>query len=429
MNIVNKILKTEENKRLLSNILSLSMLQAVNYILPLITLPYLLRVLGVELFGLLAFAGATVAFFNIVTEYGFNLTATRDVSIYRDNRHKLVEIFSAVMVIKISLMLVSLFVFSLIVFSFEKFSKDILVYFLTFSTILGQILFPVWLFQGLESMKQITYLNIFAKSVFTVAVFVFVQEQSDFYIVPMLTSMGLILSGVWSLYIVKTKYSIGFKWQPWCIIKQYLDDGWHIFISNIAVSLYTISTTIILGMLTNNTMVGYFSAADKIIQAFKGLISPISQAIYPYISNRIEKSKKEGMLFIRKITSYISLFTALVSIFIFVFADLLANVILGDAYKESIILLRIMSLLPFLIGLSNMFGVQTMVNFNRKKAFSNILIAGSFFNLILSLILVPKYQYIGSAISVLCVEIFITITMFCYLQCNGLKIIGKNKYV
>jgi len=426
LNKISNLANTEEKKRLFSNFFSLSVLQAANYILPLITLPYLVRVLGPEKYGLIAFAQAFTAYFQIITDYGFNLSATREISINRESKEKVSEIFSSVMIIKLALLLVSFVIMSIIVFSFDKFKNDWLIYYLTFGMVLGQTLFPVWLFQGMEKMKYITILNITAKLIFTVSIFVFIHKVSDYIYVPLLNSLGFIVAGVMALWIVFKDFGLNYKLPSIESIKRHLKEGWHIFISTVAISLYTISNTFILGLFTNNTIVGYYSAAEKIIKAVQGLLGPVSQTIYPYVSKLINESKEAGIKFLRKITFLIGGISFFISLTLFIFAEIIVKLLLGNQYAESIVVLRILSFLPFIIGLSNIFGIQTMLTFDYKKAFSNILISASIINILLAFIFVPLYQHIGISFAVLVSEFYVTLSMFIYLQNKGIKILeGK----
>jgi len=422
--VAKRLFATDTRKRLFENFLSLSVLQVASYILPLITLPYLVRVLGPEKFGLIAFSQAFVGYFQMLTDYGFNLSATRDISINRDNKEKVSEIFSSVMIIKFSLLLASLVIMSAIVFSFEKFRQDWLIYYLAFGIILGQTLFPVWLFQGMERMKYITFLNILSRLIFTVAIFVFIRHTSDYLYVPLLNSLGAIIAGLLAMWVVFRNFNLGFKMPSFANIKYHLKEGWYIFISTVAISLYTTSNVFILGLFTNNTIVGYYSAAEKIIRAVQGLLGPVSQTMYPYVSKLMNESKEAGIKFIRKITLLIGGFSFVLSLIIFIFADLIVKTILGNQYIKSIIILKILAFLPFIIGLSNVFGIQTMLTLNYKKAFSNILIFASVINISLAFILVPMFQDIGISISVVLSEIFVTTSMFLFLQSKDVKILG-----
>jgi len=426
INRFHALFNTSDKKRLLSNFLSLSTLQGASYILPLITLPYLVRVLGPEKFGLIAFAQAFIGYFDILTDYGFNLSATREISINRENREKVSEIFSSVIIIKILLGTLSFIILAIILTLIPKFENDELIYIFAFGTVIGNILFPVWFFQGMERMKYITILNIVARGIFTICIFIFIRKEADYLYVPLINSLGLIVAGTLSLRIVFKDFGVKFNFPTIEAIRYQLKEGWHIFISTVAISSYTISNTFILGLFTSNTIVGYYSGAEKIIRAVQGLFSPVSRAVYPYISKLVTNSRQKGIRFIKKVTMLIGSFSFFVSLAVFIFAHPIVNILLGPQYTESIKVLRILSFLPFIISLSNIFGIQTMLTFGYKKAFSRILISASIINIVLSFILVPIYQGIGTSVAVIISELFVTSSMFIYLQSRGIKILeGK----
>lgn len=400
-----------EIKTLLSNIFSLSFLQASNYVLPLITFPYLVRVLGPEYFGLLAFATATVSYFMLITEYGFNLSATRQISIHRHDIDKINEIFSSVMIIKLALMILSFFSMTLLVFTFEKFTEHWEIYFITFTIIFGQVLFPVWLFQGMEQMRYITYVQIAAKVFFVIAIFIFVDEKDDYLFVPLMTALGGLFSGLWSLKIAKKLFRVSFNFQPFEKIKFQLIEGWYLFFSSISISLYTTSISFILGIFSSNTAVGQFSAARTIIQAIKGLYIPISNALYPLASKRIENNKTKGLKFVLKISKFYIFAIFILSSLTFFLSEEIVLLLLGDQYYQSIILLKVMAFLPLLLAIGDTLSVQIMFNLGYQKEFAICVGIGAIFGLSLALISIPNFGSLGASYVLLSVEILITLIL------------------
>ena len=170
-------LKILKNKRILENFISLSLLQLFNYILPLVTIPYLLRVIGPDKYGIIAFGQALIQYFIIITDYGFNLTATRDIARKRTSIDDVSKIVSTVLMIKSLIAIICLIVFLMIIISFNKFSKEFELYIYFFGMVVGNVLFPVWFFQGMERMKYITAVNFMSKFIFTLAIFIFISPK------------------------------------------------------------------------------------------------------------------------------------------------------------------------------------------------------------------------------------------------------------
>ncbi|MBX6362175.1 MAG: oligosaccharide flippase family protein, partial [Acidobacterium ailaaui] len=233
------VFANEDKKRVIHNFFSLTALQIASYVFPIITLPYLVRVLGPEKYGLIAFAQAFTGYFQILTDYGFNLSVTKQIAIERENKDKLNKIFSSVMLIKLTLFLISCLLMTIIVFSVNRFAREFKVYFYTMGMVLSQTLFPIWFFQGVEKMKYITLINVLSRLIFTTLVFVLVKSEVDYLIVPILNSLGMLICAFISLYIIYTKFQIQFVIPKYADVIFQLKDGWHIFISTVAISLYT----------------------------------------------------------------------------------------------------------------------------------------------------------------------------------------------
>jgi len=287
--------KSNDKRSLIENFLSLSVLQGVNMVLPLITLPYLVRVLGIENFGLVNFSLSIIGYFNILVSFGFELSATKEISINRDNKQKVSEIFSAVTCIKTGMFILSFIILTILIFSIDVMNENLLLYYTTFGIVLGNILFPAWFFQGVEKMKYITIITVITRILFTIFIFVLVRDKGDFIFVPLLNSIGAILGGIIALRIIFKTYSIKLYIPKKNVIFHQLKDSYYYFISRVANNGSRYFATTIIGAYFGNTLVGYYTLVEKLFYAFTTIGGLVSQTIYPYMS------RTKDLKFLKKI--------------------------------------------------------------------------------------------------------------------------------
>ncbi len=417
------LVTAREKKQLLQNLFFLSILQGLNYIFPLITLPYLVRVLGPEKYGLIAFAQALIGYFIMITDYGFTLSATREISIYRNNREKISEIFSSVITTKFLLLLLCFLILSAII-QIDKFRKDLLVYYFTFGIVIGQTLFPIWVFMGTEKMKYITILTAIDRVIFTLSIFIFIKGPMDYIYVPLLNACGYIVGGILGLIVTFSNYKIKYRVPVKKDIYNQLKEGWHSFLGVFGINLYTSSNTLILGLVAGNTAVGYYAAAEKLVNAILRMLAPIDQTIYPYVNKIASESKEQAIKFVRKVVYLTGIFSFTISLITLIGAELIVKIMLGSEYNQSIAVLRILAFLPFLSELRSILGFQIMMPFKMDSAFSRIFVGAGLFNILCSFILASFFQHIGSAITLFLTFLFVAIVIYLYLKRKGINLIS-----
>jgi len=363
---------TEDKKRLLSNFFSLSALQGVNMILPLITLPYLVRVLGVENFGLINFSLSIIMFFSILVSFGFSLSATREISINRDNHSKVNNIFSSVITIQTILTILSFLILSILILFVDIFAKNALLYYATFGIVFGKLLFPTWLFQGMERMKYITYINVSFRVIFTALIFVFVQEKSDYIYVPILNSLGAIFGGIYSLYLINKLFKIKLVVPTVDVVKKQFIDSYHFFLSRVANNGSRYYATAIIGIYFGNVAVGYYSMVEKLFYAFMSVGGIVSQTIYPYMS------RTEDLKFFKKIFISITLLSIIILLPLLYFNEEFLLLI----FNVKNIMLSDMFIIVFsgsIFGImSSLVGYPLLAGFGHIKYANNSLIYASF---------------------------------------------------
>ena len=396
------------HKKLIQNFGYLSALQIFNLILPLLTYPYLIRILGKEVYGLIVFAQAVIIYFTILTNYGFSISAVKEVSIHRAEKNKLSDIFSCVTIIKTFLLAVSIFILYSVLFFIPQAQDYKTLFFLSMWICIYDILFPSWYFQGIEEMKYITYLTLIGRVFFASLIFIFVKDKSDYLLVPIINGVGAIITGLFSLYIIIIKHKVRFIIPDFKSVKYYFKDSTPIFLSNLSVRIYVSTNKVLVGSFLGMADVAYYDLAEKINTILRSPLSILSQSLFPKIS------KDRDKYFVKKIFKI----SVLVNIVLFIVILLTSNYIVlwlgGEEMLDAVIVVNLLAITLPLLAMNNVFGVQLLLTFGYNKLFSKGIILSGLFYASLALIIWGLFDFniLNITLMTVITEVFVTIYMY-----------------
>jgi O-antigen/teichoic acid export membrane protein len=257
-----------------------------------------------------------------------------------------------------------------------------------------------------------------------VLVFFFVRTEADYteaMIIQFLVSF--ILTAIICIAIFRKLKLVKYYQPQWREIKAALQDGWHLFLSTAAISFYTTSNIVLLGIIANNQVVGYFAAADKLIKGVQALIFTIGQAAYPRINKYVSESKEKAIAFLVNCLKWMGGAGLICSAGLLLLAELAVHIVFGAKdYEPAIAVVRILSVSPFFVALSYVFGILGLLPFGYKKSYSRIYIIVGFLSLGITIPLAYFFNMHGVAFSVIFTEVVIAAIMLRLLQKKGILV-------
>lgn len=404
-----------KNNNVIKNIFYLGIVQFSNYFLPFLTIPYISRIIGSELFGVLSFSQTIVSYFVLIVNFGFDYSATRLISINRDNKEIINSIFFNVFYSKIFFFIISTFFFLIIILIFPALRGLFYIHLITYTTIIGNVFLPTWLFQGLEKLKNIATLNFIIKVGYTVFVFVFLKSKEDFFWQNLSLSLTNILCGLgFFIYAIK-EYELKFISIKLSNIKQIIHESSSFFFSHISQNLYNIFYVSILGIVSSNKEVAYFVAAQKVSFLFQTiLLYSLSQALFPYFSKKINDKPLLAIRELGRILPLVIILSTTGSIIISIFSHTLIFIIYGKEFTFSEEILSLMAFVPVVSTINYFIGSMLFLNLKMYKSYSKVVLTGVVCNMLLTPILTYFFNSLGTTISWIIIEltmVYIGITL------------------
>tara|TARA_R110001592_G_scaffold69489_1_gene213178 strand:- start:38829 stop:40079 length:1251 start_codon:yes stop_codon:yes gene_type:complete len=397
--------------KLTQNISYLSLSQVANYIFPLITIPYITRVLGPENYAIVEFAAVFMLYLIAVVDYGFLNSATRQVAQNPHDSAHLSKVFSGVMQARLLLFLGALTAFSLLLLLVPKFSQNSLVLLLSAPVVIGMAIYPNFLFFGQQKAGVIALTNILVKGLSTALIFILIRDQSDFLWVNLLNGLSQIAISLFTIiYAFRSIPNLKLLAWDWQLVQFELKESFYLFISNFSTRIYGFLSIPMGLFLLNPLQLGIFAAASKLINVVQSvLFQPLHGALFPHLSQAYAKGIEHYRKEHRKSLAWLSLITGLATIFLIVLAEFIIRILFSETYIQASPLLRIMAPMLAVGAFAHMYLQQGLIILKEDKAYMWVLISIGLSSILFNYFFIVGFGLNGAAYARLATEILLTI--------------------
>lgn len=399
-------------------------LNLLNLIFPLVTFPYVSRILGTTGIGKVDFANSVVQYFIFVGSLGLPVYGIREIAKARNSKEETNKVFSELFVIGIISNLLSTVVLLFTISFVHKFNSESVLFYLTSINMLLNIFSIDWLFQGFEDYKYITIRSIIIKVISLIFIFMFIKNKNDYVLYSVVSIIGISGSNILNILSSGKYVKIQFKNLN---LKTHLKPLFYIFSSQIASSVYLYLNTTMLGFMVNMSSVGIYSSSNKINKVVIAIVTASGLVLTPRLSNYFKNKKMDEIHILLKQSIQFVLFISIPAIFAMeIISDRLVPLFLGKSFGAAVITMRILCPIILFIGLSNITNTQILIPMGKEKCITKSVIIAAVVNFITNFLLIPVFKENGAAIATLIAE-FIVVGIQIYYSRDVLKNLIFNK--
>ncbi|MFQ3597877.1 MAG: oligosaccharide flippase family protein [Chloroherpetonaceae bacterium] len=411
-----------EYREIWRNFFSLGAVQATQLLLPLVVFPFLARALGIEQLGKLAFCTAFVQYFSTLVIYGFNLDVTKEIAVSRNMPDKLSTLIRATLTARLLLLALAFLLMLPVTLLVGELRTNMWLVAIICLQVVGEALFPMWYFQGMESMQWISLMQIALRMSAALGVIAFVRNEDDLLLAGAFQAMPIFLGGWIGLLKMHHLQHLRLEFSSMHEAMERLKSSWTIFLSMLSVTLYTNTNMFLLGLFAPMESVGYFTIAEKVIRAAMSLPTVVAQAIYPRVSALFSTSIEEAKSFLRRIAWLGTLALILLGILLVLLAEFICQVIAPRSLPTSAFLIQLMAFLPLLLLWDNIYGTQVLLNFNRKREFSIAVFTSGIVSILVGLLTFSTLKEVGATLAFIASQLTLVMMMFFFTRRIGFRL-------
>ncbi|PWD85363.1 flippase [Ignatzschineria cameli] len=409
------------------NAFALLTMQAINYLVPLVTLPYLTRTLGVDQYGALNLALSLIQYGILFVTFGFNLSATKYIAQHRHNHVIVSKVFWETIVAKLILLFIACIGLTVITLNVSSFYEIRWIVFILFIQLLSVAIDPLWFFQGIEKLEKVSLIGSGIRLFNIPLLVLFVHSPEDVVLAALIQASTLLTIAIINIILVKKESFITLIKFNQLRVLNALRKSLPLFIGAAAISLYNTSTPIILGLVSSYDQVGIYSASFRVQTAAIGVFTVLGQVIYPRVNHLFATDVDSAYLFVKKLLIYMFPTLLVASLLFYLLVPILAPWILGKGFNESAETLKIMAPMLFLIPYSVVFAHNLLLPLGYQRIYYLVPLIIGLCHLVYSTFLSHYYGAIGASYSILITEIVTTIILCsCVVRFTRLKKYLRN---